>query len=114
MPPSRRCCVRADCAWRRGRATRSIFAHPTPTLPRRARCMHRNMHRRPVRVMAGTDEHPIRDAGEASLGHPGDMVGLIDRNVEALIKRREQEKAATSREEKVADAITAFAGSMNF
>jgi hypothetical protein len=42
------------------------------------------------------------------------MVGLIDRNVEALIKRREQEKAATSRQEKVADAITAFAGSMKF
>jgi len=63
--------------------------------------------------MAATDGDRIR-GGEASLGHPGDMVGLIDRNVEALIKRREEEKAATSREEKVADAITAFAGSMKF
>jgi len=45
---------------------------------------------------------------------PASMSGLIDRNVEALVKRRQQEKARTGLEEKVADAITAFAGSMKF
>lgn len=47
-------------------------------------------------------------------GQPGDMAGLIERNVQALLKRREQERAVTSREDKVADAITRFAGSMMF
>jgi len=42
------------------------------------------------------------------------MAGVIDRNVAALLKRREQEKAATNREDKIADAISNFAGSMKF
>jgi len=42
------------------------------------------------------------------------MAGVIDRNVAALLKRREEEKAATSREERIADAISNFAGSMKF
>ena len=42
------------------------------------------------------------------------MSGLIDRNVEALVKRRQQEKARTGLQERIADAITAFAGSMKF
>jgi uncharacterized membrane protein len=50
----------------------------------------------------------------ASAGHPGDTTGLIDRNVEALLKRRQQERDATSRQDKIADAITRFAGSMKF
>ena len=45
---------------------------------------------------------------------PASMSGLIDRNVEALVKRRQQERARTGLQEKVADAITAFAGSMKF
>ena len=54
------------------------------------------------------------DAVEPGVPPPGSMSGLIDRNVEALVKRRQQEKARTGLEEKVADAITAFAGSMKF
>lgn len=42
------------------------------------------------------------------------MAGVIDRNVAALISRREQEKEATGREEKIAAAISDFAGSMRF
>jgi len=42
------------------------------------------------------------------------MAGVIDRNVAALLNRREQEKAATNREDKIADAISNFAGSMKF
>jgi uncharacterized membrane protein len=45
---------------------------------------------------------------------PGDMAGLIDRNIGALIERRRQERAMTPLQDRVADAITAFAGSMKF
>jgi uncharacterized membrane protein len=40
--------------------------------------------------------------------------GVLERNIEALIRHREQERSASSRQDKVADAITAFAGSMKF
>lgn len=42
------------------------------------------------------------------------IAGLIDRNIEALVTRRRLESEKTGFEEKVADAITAFAGSMKF
>jgi uncharacterized membrane protein len=48
------------------------------------------------------------------IGRPASMTELIDRNVEALVKRRQQERERTSLQDKVADAITAFAGSMKF
>jgi uncharacterized membrane protein len=51
---------------------------------------------------------PTDDPGRRDLG------GVIDRNVEALLKRREAERRSTSRQDKIADAITAFAGSMKF
>ncbi|MBY5544449.1 DUF1003 domain-containing protein [Rhizobium leguminosarum] len=38
----------------------------------------------------------------------------LDRNIEALLKRREQEARQSSRQERAADAITRFAGSMMF
>ncbi|MBY5407836.1 DUF1003 domain-containing protein [Rhizobium leguminosarum] len=38
----------------------------------------------------------------------------LDRNIEALLKRREEEARQSSRQERVADAITRFAGSMKF
>ena len=50
----------------------------------------------------------VEDPGRVDLG------AVIDRNVEALLKRREEERQSTSRQDKVADAITAFAGSMKF
>jgi uncharacterized membrane protein len=43
-----------------------------------------------------------------------DVAGVVERNVESLLRRRDAERAATSREDKVADAISAFAGSMKF
>ena len=49
--------------------------------------------------------------GEAG---PRDLAGVIDRNVEALLRRREEERAATDPQDKIADAISAFAGSMRF
>ena len=39
---------------------------------------------------------------------------IIDRNIEALLRRREQQRTAAPRHDRIADAITAFAGSMRF
>jgi uncharacterized membrane protein len=51
--------------------------------------------------------------GEGASGE-ADVAGVIDRNVESLLRRRDAEKAATSSEDRLADAISAFAGSMRF
>ena len=42
------------------------------------------------------------------------MAGVVERNIHALLTRREQEEKAKSREDRVADAITRFTGSMKF
>jgi uncharacterized membrane protein len=52
--------------------------------------------------------------GEKGASGEADVAGVIDRNVESLLRRREAEKAATSSEDRIADAISAFAGSMRF
>jgi uncharacterized membrane protein len=43
-----------------------------------------------------------------------DLSSALRRNIEALRDRRKQEMRAATREEKLADAITAFTGSMRF
>ena len=45
---------------------------------------------------------------------PGSMSGSLLRNIEALAQRRAAEAGRASREERVAQAITAFTGSMRF
>lgn len=42
------------------------------------------------------------------------MAGVVDRNVRALLARRAAEDRAKTRSERIADAITRFAGSMTF
>ncbi|RYZ11796.1 MAG: DUF1003 domain-containing protein [Comamonadaceae bacterium] len=42
------------------------------------------------------------------------MNALVERNIQALIERRRSERRSTGLQEKVADAITRFAGSMPF
>jgi uncharacterized membrane protein len=42
------------------------------------------------------------------------MAQVVERNIHALLQRRKQEDASKTTEEKVADAITRFAGSMVF
>src|SRR5256885_6030526 len=39
---------------------------------------------------------------------------ILDRNIEALVRRRNQERQSQSWEARIADAITGFAGSMLF
>jgi uncharacterized membrane protein len=53
-------------------------------------------------------------AGPADEASGRDLGAVIDRNVEALLRRREEERARTPREDRIADAISAFAGSMRF
>jgi uncharacterized membrane protein len=45
---------------------------------------------------------------------PTGLAPALDRNIHALIRRREREEAAASIQEKLAEAITRFAGSMIF
>ena len=45
---------------------------------------------------------------------PGDMGGALGRNISALAERRRQEAASSTRQEKLAEAITSFTGSMTF
>lgn len=42
------------------------------------------------------------------------LVPALERNIEALVQRRAREKASAGIEQKIADAITTFAGSMRF
>jgi uncharacterized membrane protein len=39
---------------------------------------------------------------------------VVDRNIAALVNRRQREYAATSTQDKIADRVTAFAGSLKF
>jgi uncharacterized membrane protein len=47
-------------------------------------------------------------------GDPGGLNSALRKNIEALRRQRQQEKRRASREEKLADRITAFTGSMRF
>lgn len=42
------------------------------------------------------------------------VAGVLDRNIAALVRRRQQQKVAGGLQDRVADAITRFAGSMRF
>ncbi len=45
---------------------------------------------------------------------PGPFARVVERNIIALLERRKQEDARRSRQDRVADAITRFTGSMTF
>jgi uncharacterized membrane protein len=45
---------------------------------------------------------------------PSGLTPVLERNIQALYERRQREAQAASREERVADAITRFTGSMIF
>ncbi|GAB3770192.1 DUF1003 domain-containing protein [Spirosoma horti] len=42
------------------------------------------------------------------------MAGIVERNIKALLVRRQQEKAGKKMADKLADTVTAFAGSLPF
>ncbi len=45
---------------------------------------------------------------------PGGLSPVLERNIRTLTDRRKREKHGASREERIADAVTRFAGSMTF
>lgn len=56
-----------------------------------------------------TDERPV-DSASPTLS----MARIVERNIAALIERRQQEEKARRGQDKIADAITRFTGSMRF
>ena len=46
--------------------------------------------------------------------HPSDVAAVVERNIEALLARRRSDEARRGTQERAADAITRFAGSMTF
>jgi uncharacterized membrane protein len=48
------------------------------------------------------------------MNHTIDMAHIVERNIDALLKRRKEEEQRKTFEEKVADAVTRFTGSMLF
>lgn len=45
---------------------------------------------------------------------PSDMARIVERNIKALLERRQREQASQNRWDKLADRVTAFAGSLHF
>jgi uncharacterized membrane protein len=64
-------------------------------------------------MLACAGARPIADSPTLPPPVP-DMQGALQRNIQALHDRRQQEQAAATRQERVAEAITAFTGSMRF
>jgi len=57
---------------------------------------------------------PAQLQGNEIMRQPSRTIGLVDRNISALLARREAEESALGWQELLADRITAFAGSMPF
>jgi len=60
-------------------------------------------------------EAPSASGASAAPDRPRSAVApIVDRNIAALVERRRRDYEATSRQDKVADAVTGFAGSLKF
>ena len=57
---------------------------------------------------------PLRKKKEAPPGADQGMAAVVNRNIEALLERRQTVEKTKGLQERVADAITAFTGSMPF
>lgn len=55
----------------------------------------------------------LKNTSDPAFAHSA-LARIVERNINALLARRGQEERAKSTEEKVADAVTRFAGSMRF
>jgi uncharacterized membrane protein len=56
------------------------------------------------------------DQRSSGVGHPSsaDLAGVVDRNIRALLQHRRDQEVARSTQERIADAVTRFTGSMRF
>jgi uncharacterized membrane protein len=72
-----------------------------------------------IDVSAGTSQQRLRwRRMQSELTYktppPDGMSPVLERNIRALVERRRREQAGATKQQKLADAITAFAGSMMF
>jgi uncharacterized membrane protein len=56
-----------------------------------------------------TAEHPRQDSTS-----PPELAGVVERNIEALLRRRRAEQEGRTRDQQLAEAISRFTGSMRF
>src|SRR3954464_3046487 len=56
------------------------------------------------------------DQSRSSLGKPSspDLAGVVERNIRALLLHRRNQEGTRSTQERIADAVTRFTGSMRF
>jgi uncharacterized membrane protein len=56
------------------------------------------------------------DQSPSSIGNPSspDLAGVVERNIRALLLHRRQQEGTRSTQERIADAVTRFTGSMRF
>ena len=56
------------------------------------------------------------DQGSSGVGRPSspDLAGVVDRNIRALLQHRLDQEGTRSTQERIADAVTRFTGSMRF
>lgn len=59
-------------------------------------------------------KEPPLSQSSISVTEPGGLASVLERNIAALVERRVREEREASLEERLADAITRFAGSMPF
>jgi uncharacterized membrane protein len=55
-----------------------------------------------------------QEVSDNGMSSGGEMSAALDRNIDALMKMRAQDRMALSRQEKIAAGVTDFAGSMSF
>ncbi|HYH37903.1 MAG TPA: DUF1003 domain-containing protein [Azospirillum sp.] len=61
-----------------------------------------------------TQTAAIRRGPTSPPPHPPGLSSVLERNIQALQRRREQEESKASAQERIADGITRFTGSMTF
>jgi uncharacterized membrane protein len=56
----------------------------------------------------------VSDDGSLSRASSPDLAGVVERNIHALLVHRREQEGSRSRQNRIADAITRFTGSMQF
>ena len=68
---------------------------------------------RPAEMPQEKEPHPVRAPARPSARSHG-LASVLARNIRAVKQRRDRDEAAATREERIAEAITRFTGSMRF
>jgi uncharacterized membrane protein len=65
-------------------------------------------------MMDASREAPIHRRVIPDHDHTPEMAGVVDRNIVALVERRREEERSKSTQDRIADQVTRFTGSMLF